>query len=248
VETVGDLLRGWRTRRRLSQLELAIRAEVSARHISFVETGRTVPSSDMVLRLAEQLEVPLRDRNRLLVAAGHAPVFRERPPGDPDDARVRAALQRILLVYEPYPAVAVDHRWNVRLANGPFEALVEESALPRPLNLMRLGLDPRGLAVINRAQVRAYLLPRLRRQAARTGDPELHALYQELATEHEPQRPDPADIALPVRIRHRDVELWFISTITTFGAAFDVALEDVAIETYLPADETTTRYCQGLGR
>jgi transcriptional regulator with XRE-family HTH domain len=247
VETVGELLRGWRRERKLSQLELAIRAEVSARHVSFVETGRTVPSGDMVLRLAEQLEVPLRERNRLLVAAGHAPVFRERPLDDPDAGQVRAALRQIVRLHEPYPAVAVDHRWNVLLANTAFGVLVEGCA--RPLNLMRLGLHPDGLDVVNRAQVRAYLMPRLRRQAARTGDPELHAIYEEMwVAGEEPQQPDPADIALPIRLRHRGVELWFINTITTFGAAFDVVLEDVAIETYLPADENTAQHCRELER
>lgn len=245
METVGELLRGWRVRRRLSQLELAIRAEVSARHVSFVETGRTTPSSAMVLRLAEQLEVPLRERNRLLVAAGHAPAYRESPPDDPDDQRVRAALQRILRVYEPYPAVAVDRRWDVLFANGPFGALVAECE--PPLNLMRLGLRPHGLDVINRDQVRAYLLPRLRRQAAQSGDSALHELYEELrGTGEDGAPPDPAEIALPIRLRHRGVELWFVNTITTFGAAFDVALEDVAIETYLPADEATARHCREL--
>jgi transcriptional regulator with XRE-family HTH domain len=247
VETVGELLRGWRTRRRLSQLELANRAEVSARHVSFVETGRTLPSSGMVLRLAEQLEVPLRERNRLLVAAGHAPVYRESRSNEPDDQLVLDALRRILHVYEPFPAVAVDRRWDVLLTNRPFDGLVEDCV--QPLNLMRLGLAPQGLDVVNRAQVRAYLLPRLRRQAARSGDPVLHALYEELwVTGEDVPTPDPAEIALPIRLRHRGAELWFINTITTFGAAFDVALEDVAIETYLPADDVTARYCREAER
>jgi len=256
-EPVGHLLRRWRLQRNLSQLDLAIRADVSARHVSFVETGRTLPSSAMVLRLAEHLTVPLRERNRLLVAAGHAPMFRQRPPDDPEFEKIRAALRLILQAHQPYPAAGLDHRWNVLLANTAFDILLVEQADPDllrpPVNLMRLAFHPKGLAprVLNLGQVRAHLLPRLDRQATNTGDPQLHALYEELRSygpDEQPQPPDPADIALPIRLDHHGVELCFINTVTTFGAAFDVTLEDISIETYLPANDATAQHCHQLGR
>lgn len=246
---VGDLLREWRRRRNLSQLELAIQADVSARHVSFVETGRTIPSSAMVLHLAEQLGVPLRERNRLLVAAGHAPVYRQTPLDDPDLTRVRAALEQFLRAHAPYPAVAVDRRWNLLLANDSFNAFlatVDRKLLQAPINLMRLGLHPDGLGprIRNLQQVRGYFLPRLARQAAATGDPFLHQLYDELVA-HGPIEtavPDPAEIALPIQLRHRGTDLTFLSAVTTFGAAFDITLEEIAVETYLPADARTMDY------
>jgi transcriptional regulator with XRE-family HTH domain len=229
---------------------------VSARHISFVETGRTIPSSAMVLRLAEELNVPLRDRNRLLVAAGHAPVYRQRPPDDPDFDRVREALDRIVRAHQPYPAIALDRRWNILIANTAFDVLAEGAApelLEPPVNMMRLSFHPQGLAprLRNLVQVRAHLLPRLGRQAARTGDSQLMALHEELLAygpNNPPQPPDPADIALPIRLEHHGNELYFINTVTTFGAAFDLTLEEVAIETYLPADEATAQHCRHLDR
>lgn len=250
---IGELLREWRQRRRLSQLDLAIQAGVSARHVSFVETGRTIPSSAMVLRLAEHLGVPLRERNRLLVAAGHAPLYRQRLLDDPDMARVRETLGQFVRGHEPYPALAVDRRWNLVLANKAVDVFFDgaDPALLRPpVNMMRLGLHRDGLAprIRNLAQVRAYLLPRLARQAAQTGDPELHALHEELLSHGDSDlpSPDPTDIALPIRIEHRGTELCFINAITTFGAAFDITLEEIAVETYLPADEETVRFFQAL--
>jgi transcriptional regulator with XRE-family HTH domain len=249
---VGQLLREWRHRRKLSQLDLAIQADVSARHVSFVETGRTVPSSEMVLHLAKHLGVPLRERNRLLVAAGHAPLYRQRPLDAPDMASARQAVEQFVRAHEPYPALAVDRRWNLVLANAAVDVFldgVDEELLRPPINMMRLGLHPGGLAkrITNLGQVRGYLLPRLARQAANTGDPELNALYEELAA-HGPDDigppPDPADIALPIRIRFRGVELCFVSAVATFGAAFDVTLDEIAIETYLPADPETIRFLQ----
>ncbi|MBV1856556.1 helix-turn-helix domain-containing protein [Catellatospora tritici] len=253
-ESIGHQLRHWRRLRGLSQLDLAIQADVSARHISFVETGRTVPSAAMVLRLMAQLAVPLRERNRLLTAAGHAPVYRESGATDPDDQRVRAALRRILRAHEPYPAAALDRRWDVLLANTAFDLLtadVAEHLRTPPINMMRLGLHPLGLAarVGNLSEVRAHLLPRLAVQAGNTGDPFLAALHEELVGYGPPVEvapPDPADIALTIRVGHRGVELRFITTITTFGTAFDIALAEVAVETFLPADDETARYCHGL--
>ncbi|MFD6391000.1 helix-turn-helix domain-containing protein [Nocardia sp. NPDC055029] len=247
---VGELLREWRVRRRLSQLDLAIQAEVSARHVSFVETGRTIPSSAMVLHLADTLDVPLRERNRLLVAAGHAPVFREQPLDEPDLVRARETVQQVLLAHEPFPALAVDRRWNLVLANSAVEVFLEGAAaelLRPPVNMMRLGLRPDGLAprLRNLEQVRSFLLSRLAHQAARGGDPQLHALYEELAAfgpEHEPGPPDPAEVALRIRLAYRGTELSFVNTVTTFGAAFDIALDEIAVEVYLPADLETRRY------
>lgn len=251
---VGELLREWRQRRKLSQLDLALQAEVSTRHISFVETGRTIPSSSMVLHLAEHLGVPLRERNRLLVAAGHAPVFRQRPIEDPDLAGAREALQQVIRGHEPYPALVVDRRWNLLFANAAADVFlsgVDPELLKPPVNMMRLGLHPDGFAsrLCNSRQVRAFLLPRLARQAAQTGDSELSALYEEVLSygiegdDHPP--PDPADIALPIRIRHRGAELCFVNTITTFGAAFDITLEEIVVEAYFPADAETARFFQG---
>lgn len=255
-ETFGELFRHWRRLRQLSQLDLALRAEVSARHISFVETGRTTPSSAMVLRLAGHLDVPLRERNRLLVAAGHAPAFRHSPLAEPSFGRVRAALERILRAHEPYPAVALDRHWNILLANSAFAVFLDgadPSLLRPPVNMMRLGFHPDGLAgrIRNLPEVRAHLLPRLARQASTSGDPELAALHAELLAygpAGDPPVPDPADIAVTIRIAHAGTELSFINTVTTFGAAFDVALEEIAVETYLPADEHTTRLCREFDR
>ncbi|RZS30588.1 transcriptional regulator with XRE-family HTH domain [Herbihabitans rhizosphaerae] len=246
---VGELLREWRHRRRLSQLDLAIQAGVSARHVSFVETGRTVPSREMVLHLAEHLGVPLRERNRLLVAAGHAPVYRQRPLEDPDLATALDAVRQVLDGHEPYPALAVDRRWNLLLANSAMEVFfdgVEPALLASPVNMMRLALHPKGLAprLRNPDQVRAFLLSRLARQAGASGDPVLAELYAELVVfgDGEPPPPDPAEVTLPIRIEHRGAELCFFSTITTFGAAFDVTLDDIAVEAYFPADERTAAY------
>ncbi|SDK35644.1 helix-turn-helix domain-containing protein [Nonomuraea jiangxiensis] len=248
---VGELLRQWRRRRGLSQLDLAIQADVSARHVSFVETGRTIPSSAMVLHLAEQLGVPLRERNRLLIAAGHAPVVRERPLEDPHLASARDVLEQILRGHEPYPALVVDRRWNLLFANAAIDVFLEgvaPSLLRPPVNMMRLGLHPNGFAprLRNLGQVRAYLLPRLARQVAHTGDPKLSALYEELLSYgpdgDPPPPPDPADIAMPIRIGHRGAELCFFNTVTTFGAAFDVTLDEIAVEAYFPADEHTARF------
>ena len=253
---MGELLREWRRRAKLSQLELAIRADVSARHVSFVETGRTTPSRSMVLRLADHLDVPLRERNRLLVAAGYAPVYRARPLEDPDLAAAREAIGRVLRGHEPYPALAVDRGWNLVLANSAAEVFLDDAdpALLRPpVNMMRLGLHPRGLAprIRNLTQVRAFLLPRLARQAHRTGDPALSALHEELLSYGPPVEtapPNAADVALPIRITHHGGELCFHNTITTFGAAFDVTLEEIVIEAYLPADPETARELHARGR
>lgn len=250
---VGELLREWRHRRKLSQLDLAIQADVSARHVSFVETGRTTPSRSMVLHLAEQLDVPLRERNRLLIAAGHAPEFRGRDWSDPALRRARDAVQRVLHLHEPYPALAVDQRWNLVQANGCVRVFfddVDAALLEPPINMMRLGLHPKGFAsrLRNLEQVRAFLLPRLARQVMATGDPELAALHEELRSYGLPcpADSDPGAITLPIQLCHRDVELAFFSTITTFGAAFDITLDEIAVEAYFPADDETAAYLREL--
>jgi transcriptional regulator with XRE-family HTH domain len=241
----GELLREWRRRRRLSQLDLAIQADVSTRHISFVETGRSTPSRDMVLHLAEHLDIPLRDRNRLLVAAGHAPVYRARPLDDPG---LRDMLQQVLRAHEPFPALVVDQHWNLVLSNAAVDVFLDGVApglLHPPVNMMRLGLHPDGFAprLANLEQVRGFLMPRLARQAARTGDRELSALHDELRTygDADTAALDPAEVAMTIRLRYRDTDLTFYNTITTFGAAFDITLTELAVEAYLPGDEATRR-------
>ncbi|MGY1822497.1 helix-turn-helix domain-containing protein [Geodermatophilus sp. SYSU D00079] len=248
VETrtpVGALLRDWRQRRRLSQLDLASDAGVSARHLSFVETGRARPSREMVLHLAEQLEVPLRERNELLLAAGYAPVYGRRRLEDPDMSAVRTALDHVLAAYEPYPAVVVDRAWQLVAGNRSL-ALLTEGAEPAllepPVNVLRLGLHPRGLAprILNLPQWRTALLTRLAREAHLTADPGLAALHRELAAlPGGSDRRPPDGIAVPLRIRSGDDVLSFLSTVTTFGTAVDLTAAELSVEAFLPADAHT---------
>ncbi|WP_034263718.1 helix-turn-helix domain-containing protein [Actinospica robiniae] len=254
METVGGLLRGWRQARRLSQLDLALAADVSQRYVSLVETGRSNPSAAMVLRLADCLEVPLRERNRLLVAAGFAPKYRERLLDGPDMSAVRDALARILRAHEPYPALIVDRRWNIVLANAPvdfFLANVDPALLSPPVNMVRLGFDPRGLAprILNLPEVRALFRARLSRQLAKTGDPEIGALYDEFFAHREPEAlhgTPPLDVAVPMIFSFQDRRVSLISTITTFGTAQDVTLEELSIESYYPADAESAEILRAL--
>ncbi|MEU7799775.1 helix-turn-helix transcriptional regulator [Micromonospora arborensis] len=248
VYTVGELLRQWRQRRRLSQLDLAIAADVSARHVSLVETGRSRPSADMILRLAEQLHVPLRDRNRLLLAAGFAPRYAERPLDDPALSAALDSVRRVLQAHEPYPALVFDRRWNIVLTNralDPFLAQVAPDLLRPPVNLVRLGLDPRGFAplVVNLADVRAVFRSRISRQLAAAPDTELTALYEELLMPEDPvgQRVD-ADVVIPMILRIGGRELRLFSTITTFGTPMDITIDEIAIESYYPADPESAAY------
>ena len=249
---VGALLRDWRRRRRLSQLDLALDAGVSARHLSFVETGRARPSAEMVLHLAETLDVPLRDRNALLLAAGFAPVYGQRGLDEPEMGPVREALDAVLRGHEPYPAMVLDRHWGMVAANRAVTPLLEGVApalLEPPVNVLRLSLDPEGLAprILNLPEWRAHLLDRLGRQAVATGDPALAALHDELC-----RLPggDPAagagghdlaagDVAVPMRLRAGDAELAFISTVTSFGTATDVTVAELSIESFFPADAAT---------
>jgi len=249
--SAGALLREWRQRRNLSQLELALRSAVSARHLSFIETGRARPSREMVLHLAERLDVPLRERNRLLLAAGFAPVFGERSFDVSEMAPAREALERFLSAHEPYPAVVVDQHWNVVAANRGV-AFVNRDVAPElrapPANALRIALHPEGLAprISNLASWSGYLLARLRREIEATRDPELEALYQELAaypgvtTEYDPANPpNSSDILLMQELRLDDRQLAFFCTLTTFGTPRDLTLAELTIVAFYPADPQT---------
>src|SRR3954447_17659773 len=251
---VGHLLRSWRQRRRLSQLDLSGEAGVSARHLSFVETGRARPSREMVLHLAESLEVPLRARNELLVAAGYAPVYGERRLESPDMAAVRRAVDTVLAAYEPFPAVVVDRGWQLVAANRGVP-LLTDGADPRllepPVNVLRLSLHPDGMAprIRNLAQWRAHVLHRLAREVRLSGDPGLAALHRELSLLPGGTDPRPPDgVAVPLRIRAGDAELGFLSTVTTFGTAIDLTAAEVSIEAFLPADERTAAHARAAAQ
>ena len=256
---VGELLRTWRQRRSLSQLELALNADVSSRHVSFLETGRARPSREMVLHLAEHLEVPLRDRNGLLLAAGYAPQYAERQLETPEMAPVREALNRFLRAHEPYPAVVVDRRYNLISGNDALSLLTEGVApelLEPPANALRVTLHPRGMAprIINLEEWSGHLLHRLARQASVTGDPGLERLHEELATypgvSTEPPHDEisGAEIVLPLRLRDGDQELAFFGTISTFGTAVDITLAELSIEAFYPANAATaTRLLREIG-
>jgi transcriptional regulator with XRE-family HTH domain len=242
----GELLRQWRERRRLSQLELSLQAEVSARHLSFVETGRSAPSRDMVLQLAEHLDVPLRERNRLLLAAGYAPVFSEAPLESPQLAAVRAAVRQLLSAHEPYPAVVVDRAWNLVEANSSVTLLtdlVDPDLLRPPANVLRASLHPDGLAphIANLAEWRAHLLGRLRRQVEITADPELTALLDELKSYPAPpeEPPSAGAVVVPLRLSAGGRELAFLSTVAAFGTPLDITVAELSIESFYPADPAT---------
>jgi transcriptional regulator with XRE-family HTH domain len=251
---VGALLRDWRARRRLSQMELALDADVSARHLSFVETGRSKPSRELVLQLAEHLEVPLRERNALLLAAGFAPAYGERPLGDEAMAPVRDALDRLLKGHEPFPAVAVDRQWELVAANAPALALLTDGVAPEllepPANTLRVSLHHDGLAprIANLAEYSSHLLHLVAREAAATGDPALLALHGELSgypgVDPRPRPHDPADsLFIPLRLRTANgPELAFFSTIARFGTALDVTVAELAVESFFPADEATAAF------
>ena len=245
---VGPLLRSWRQRRRLSQLELALEAGVSARHVSFVETGRSKPSPDMVLQLAEQLEVPLRERNQLLLAAGYAPVYAQRALDDPELTPVREALELVLAGHEPYPAVVIDREWELVAGNRSVALLTDGVApelLEPPVNVLRLGLHPGGLAprIVNFGEWRAHLLDRLHRQVVLTGDAALTSLYDELAAYPGPAHDAGAShgpgIVVPLRLRTGERELAFFTTVATFGTAIDITVAELSIEAFFPADAQT---------
>jgi transcriptional regulator with XRE-family HTH domain len=249
----GAMLREWRTRRRLTQLELALEAGISSRHLSFVETGRSTPSAEMVLLLAERLEVPFRERNQMLLAAGHAPVFPERSlESDPEMAPVREALEVILAGHEPNPAVVVDRGWNLVAANTGMGVLAEgmdPALLEPPVNVMRAGLHPRGFAarIVNLGEVRAYFIGRLERQVAISRREDLAALLDEVRSypsppyEHDPaQQAAGGDILTPLmQMRAPGGEMSFFFTVATFGTAVEVTTSELSIEIGFPADAAT---------
>ena len=247
---VGDLLREWRGRRRFSQLALSLEADISTRHLSFVETGRSRPSRAMVLRLCEVLLVPLRERNRLMLAAGYAPAFPETPADGPGMESLLTAVRAILVGHEPYPAVVVDAAWNLLEANPAVALLLEgvsAERLPPPVNVLRLALHPDGMAprVLNLGRWRAHLLDRLRREVEWTDEQEQRDLFRELSAYPCPDprgdelEPEPTELAVPLRLRTSRGDLSFLSTVATFGTAVDVTVAGLAIETFLPADPTT---------
>ncbi|WP_069261693.1 helix-turn-helix domain-containing protein [Paraburkholderia nodosa] len=251
--SVGEMLRDWRTRRRMSQLLLATEAEISTRHLSFVESGRALPSREMVMHLAEQLDVPLRERNALLVAAGYAPLYRERALDDPQLAAAREAVDLVLRGHEPYPAVAVDRHWNIVATNGALAPLIGDASpalLAAPINALRLSLHPEGMAprIVNWHAWRTHLLTRLQRQIDASGDPALAALHEELAAYPPPPgvanvsaEPFAHHIAVPLRVRTVLGELAFYSTTTVFGTPVDITLSELAIEAFFPADPQTAQ-------
>jgi transcriptional regulator with XRE-family HTH domain len=260
---VGAQLRHWRMRRRLSQLELALAAEVSTRHLSCLETGRAAPSREMVLRLARRLDVPLRERNRLLTAAGFAPMFAARPLDDPALAAARGIIERVLRAHEPFPALAVDRHWNVVVQNRAVALLLEgvdPALLAPPVNALRLALDPRGMAprIVNFVAWRAHVLGRLGQQVTASDDDALRALADELAAlggdddaasarAHAAGGAAPTEPALvvPLVVETRLGTLSFISMTTMFGTPADITLAELALESFFPADPATAAALQG---
>jgi transcriptional regulator with XRE-family HTH domain len=257
--TVGALIRDWRARRRMSQLDLAMEAEISQRHLSFVESGRSIPSREMVLHLAERLDVPLRERNHLLLTAGYAPSFAERRLDDPSLAPALDAVRLVLKGHEPNPALAVDRHWNMVAANAaiaPFlQGIEDEALLKPPVNVLRLSLHPKGLAprIANLNEWRGHLLHRLRRQNDAAADPALLNLEKELSAYLGAARGAPAQlsqdhaaIAIPLRLRAGNEVLSFISTTTIFGTPLDVTLAELAIESFFPADARTAEILRAM--
>ncbi len=263
TQPVGGLLREWRQRRRMSQLDLALGAEVSARHVSFIETGRSVPSRQMVLHLAQRLEIPLRERNAFLLAAGYAPAFRERPLSDPALDAARQAVDLVLAGHEPYPAIAVDRHWSLLASNQAAARLlagVAPALLQPPANVLRLSLHPEGVAprIANLAEWRAHLLARLGHQVDVTADPVLVDLMNELREYPVPggSGPDPrtteldySSVVVPLRLVTPAGILSFISTTTVFGTPVEITLSELALETFFPADAPTAAFsAQRRGR
>ena len=251
---VGEMLRGWREHRHLSQSDLSARSDVSSRHLSYIETGRSRPSREMVLYLAEHLGVPLRERNALLLAAGYAPVFSQRALGEQgsDMTYIRQAVERLLASHEPYPAVVIDRGWEVVARNAGTEALLGGVALELlvpPVNALRLALHPAGLAprIANLAEWSDYLLRRLEQQILVTGDRGLTALADEVRAypgvgEVARRAQSAADrVFVPLRLMVGAEELSFLNMVATFGTAVDVTASELVIEAFYPADQATAR-------
>lgn len=248
--SIGALVRSWREQRRLSQLDLAIEAEISQKHLSFIENGRAAPSRDMVITLADHLDVPLRDRNALLLAAGFAPIYRDRPLDDPALVQARAAIDQLLKAHEPFPALTVDRHWTLVAANGAVPALlsgVDPELVKSPANVIRLSLHPRGLAplIVNLPEWRSHLIERLRRQHRITRDPAIEALLKEVSaypggSQRKAEAGSQNDaVVVPLRLRTHGGVLSLLSTVTVFGTAVDIALSELSLEAFYPADEAT---------
>lgn len=256
---VGDLLRGWRVRRRRSQMDLSLDVGVSTRHLSYVETGRSKPSPELVLAIADRLDVPLRDRNRLLLAAGYAPRYSERPLDDPAMQNVLRSIQRMLDAHDPFPGVVVDRRWDVVLTNTAAASLtvgVPAEVLAPTVNVFRLCLHPDGLAgrTLNLDDWAAYLLRQLRRAVELTGDAGMAALEDEIrsypaaagvGTRPEPSEDDEPPLLVPLRLLAGDEEMSLFTTLTTFGTPRDVTLDELAVELFFPADDRTEALLRG---
>ena len=256
---VGEQIRHWRTHRRMSQLDLAGEAEISTRHLSYVETGRSLPSRAMLLHLAERLEIPLRERNALLTAAGYAPMYAERPLSDPALSAARKAIDLVLKGHEPYPALAVDRHWQLVAHNAAVPMLLagaDASLLAPPVNVLRLSLHPKGLAsrIVNLAQWRAHLVARLHQQIAATADAVLSELLRELLEYPVPAHDAPPDgmhddycgVVVPLQLRTDAGVLSFFSTTTVFGTPVDITLQELALESFFPADAATADALRGL--
>jgi transcriptional regulator with XRE-family HTH domain len=254
---VGAQLRRWRTHRQLSQLALSMQADISTRHLSYVETGRSLPSREMILRLARRLEVPLRERNNLLTAAGFAPMYAIRSLDDPALMRARQVVELVLRAHEPSPALAVDRHWNIVMQNNAVPILLEgvaDTLLEPPVNALRLSLHPEGMAprIVNFDAWRSHVLARLQRQFLASGDVALHSLKAELAAY--PTLPgakggeqvmrDESGVAVPLLIDTRLGRLAFMSTTTVFGTPVEVTLSEMALETFFPADDATAAALQ----
>jgi transcriptional regulator with XRE-family HTH domain len=255
---IGALIREWRQRRRLSQLDLACEADISTRHLSYVENGRSSPSREMLMHLAERLDVPLRERNTLLTAAGFAPIYRERPLEDPALAAAREAVNVVLRAHEPYPALAIDRHWTMLAHNRTVPLLlagVDPDLLKPPVNVLRLSLHPRGLGrrIVNLAQWREHLFARLSRQIAASADPALTELLHELqampfdASRSQGATIDPSGVAVPLQFDTEHGVLSFIGTTTVFGTPVDITLSELALETFFPADSRTAEVLRRLG-
>jgi transcriptional regulator with XRE-family HTH domain len=253
MRTVGDHIRAWRRRRRLSQLDFALDVEVSQRHLSFIESNRSNPSREMVLRIADHLDVPLRDRNAMLVAAGFAPQFRECSLDDPALVAPRAAIDQVLRAHEPFPAIAVDRHWNLVAANSAVAPLIslatDQSLLANPVNVLRLSLAPGGLAphIVNLSEWRQHLLERLRRQIQVSNDIVLQRLLAELlalplpasAEDHGVRDQDQSAVMVPLKLSTPTGMLSFFSTVTVFGTPVEITLSEIALEAFFPADAET---------
>ncbi|MBN9099126.1 MAG: helix-turn-helix transcriptional regulator [Pseudonocardia sp.] len=252
MTAVGELVRSWRQRRRLSQLDLAVAADVSSRHLSFIETGRSKPSSQMLIHLSEHLDIPLRERNALLLAGGFAPAYPEHGLDAPPMAAVNEAIERVLAAHQPYPAVVVDRHWEMVAANPAIGVLIEGCAthlLEPPVNVLRLSLHPDGMAprIANLGAWRAHLLARLRRDVDSTGDAVLAELLTELGSYPGGAAPEPPPtLVVPLIYRRGDTELAFFSTTTVFGTPLDVTVSELAIEAFYPEDETTAAALRAL--